>query len=1457
MGNSDEGRPEDSELESKEYGVEGENRLDRLRDRNRELARRVRTLESALQSASSGLVSIEGLGVMVVRVTHDDKIAYVNQALCEFLEVDKSDLEGHDLHILGRFNQPWLLRSVHQHESDGVEEFKADDGTSYSIQRTIGEDYIDIVIRDDSEKHRYKNYINKYIGQDLTRLDEQDLSTFRFPERRHMSVSFTDLRGFTALSETLTPEEIRTTINAYLEEMIYAIELNGATIDKIVGDNVMALYGAPKYYEDHALRALVTAVDQMMHLAALQKVFGKIGKVVPDCGIAIHTGDMVVGNLGSVYRQDYTVLGSAVNLTSRLCNLAQSKQIVTSQETIKSVLQNLPEGWTVQEEKGDPVPLPDEEFQKVENLSPLTSSLKGKVIHIGPNGEKRFTFRYLFSAKVKGIKNPLPIVEVDGQARQGEHALKESRKDINNARIFGPYRLLEMIGKGGMGEVWKAKDRFGNTLAIKMLIAGEMASDIQTKRFKNEAHAMAMLQHRNICRIFEVGEIEGVTFIAMEHIKGVTLSELLNLETDLSFSDASKSGLSDLTQIVGQLQEDREKSDSKIYSPSKKRNAEAYRILPKEQILNIVEKICEAIQFVHERGILHRDLKPGNIMIRVDGDPVVMDFGLAKLEGDAAEVSLSLTGQIRGTVEHMAPEQTRSNYKLTESADVYSIGTILYQMICGKKHFVASGHVLNDINRLQNHEPVPPRRHHREIENDLEVITLKALRPEPKERYDSARNLKEDIDRYRRGEVIHAQPVRVREFVGKWIRRNRAVALVSAIAIITLVVFGFTSYLSVFQAKEVAEQNLSAYLAQRAQGKVLEGQLQAELYGTRRWVPLMEEDFSRGLDEQRWRWEVVDSAPNSVPTVVNGKLRVMGGSPHLLIYRKPVYGDIRLEYEVRQEGDHLNDASCFLAAKALPDPKSIPSTGYELKHSGFNNTRDMIIREGRTISRAPSKPLVSGKNYRVAVERIGQKLVMWVDGEKILEASDENPIKSPEHHVIGLFGWKARTYWDNIRLFKLAAPIKVDLLEVARSHQNKKNYETALSLYDDVLKSSLDTDRSSQALAGKKQVERILLSHDRLDQIERSLMMMRFQWPDTKINATLGTGQRATLKFEGGNIDNLKMIADLPVENLVMVNVEVDDLSGIRDMPLSRLVFNHGDLDDVEFLKGMKLDALSLKGHRLSNISALKGMPLRYLFLADNEIKDVSVLKGMPLRSLDLAGNMVSDVSPFLKTSLVSLNLSGNPVTELDGMNVSQIRRLYLEDCNISSLDFLAGAELSSLDISDNQVEKLDPLSGMTLRSLTANGNDIADLSPLDSMKIERLYLSNNRIRDLIGISNLGFMIGDFSNNEIEELGPLSGKRMISLDVHNNKIKDLSPLENTPLVKLNISGNPIEDIEALRQLPLSSLLMARTSVNDLEPVRNHVFDVLDISGIDLLDVSELEKIEVGQLITEKSFSEME
>ena len=353
-------------------------------------------------------------------------------------------------------------------------------------------------------------------------------------------------------------------------------------------------------------------------------------------------------------------------------------------------------------------------------------------------------------------------------------------------QAFGKYKLIGVISTGGMGTVWRGVDRFGNVLAIKILHASQTLTETQLKRFRREAEIMARLPHRNICRVYEMNEFDGIQYIAMEYVDGLPLSDLLYEGDDASIEFASRTAREiDLRKLIRSLRSrsaQDELADATEGSP-RPRNT---RILPIEQTLSLIIKICDAIQFAHEHGVLHRDLKPGNILLREDGEPLVADFGLAKLKSGERSHSLSLTGHVVGTLENMAPEQAESSKDVDERADVYGIGTILYQMLTGRRHFEATGNIVKDAQTLRTHEPVRPRVYNPQIHPDLEIITLKALRNTLAERYRSVAALRADIDHYRRGEVIGAKPVSPVDLLKKLLLRNKVVSAVGAASLLII-----------------------------------------------------------------------------------------------------------------------------------------------------------------------------------------------------------------------------------------------------------------------------------------------------------------------------------------------------------------------------------------------------------------------------------------------------------------------------------------------------------------------------------------------------------------------------------------------------------------------------------------------------------------------------------------------
>jgi WD40 repeat protein len=329
-------------------------------------------------------------------------------------------------------------------------------------------------------------------------------------------------------------------------------------------------------------------------------------------------------------------------------------------------------------------------------------------------------------------------------------------------RYFGDYELLEEIARGGMGVVFKARQvSLNREVALKMILTGQLASAADVARFRAEAEAAANLDHSNVLPIYEIGEHLGQQYFSMKLVPGGSLARKV-------------------TELVKD---------------------------PKAAVAMFV-KVCRAVDFAHRRGILHRDLKPGNILLDADGMPYVTDFGLAKkVEGDS---TLTQSGAIVGTPSYMAPEQARAEKGLTTGVDVYALGAILYELLTGQPPFRGPT-VLDTILQVLDKEPAAPRMVNSKADRDLSLVALKCLEKDPGKRYESAAALADELDRWFRGEPILARPAGRGERALKWMRRNPGLSAGIGAAILALVVgsvastgFGLWALDSARTAREAA-----------------------------------------------------------------------------------------------------------------------------------------------------------------------------------------------------------------------------------------------------------------------------------------------------------------------------------------------------------------------------------------------------------------------------------------------------------------------------------------------------------------------------------------------------------------------------------------------------------------------------------------------------------------------------
>src|SRR6266700_1635137 len=307
---------------------------------------------------------------------------------------------------------------------------------------------------------------------------------------------------------------------------------------------------------------------------------------------------------------------------------------------------------------------------------------------------------------------------------------------------LGDYELLEEVGRGGQGVVFRARQKSLNrTVALKVISLGQWASKAHVRRFRREAEAAARLEHPGIVPIHEVGERDGSCYFSMKFIEGGQLDEVARRDP-----------------------------------------------IPIRRAVELMANVARTVHYAHERGILHRDIKPGNILLDAKGEPHLTDFGLARLV--ESESTVTRTMEVLGTPSYMAPEQAvGNNARVTEATDIYGLGAVLYQLLTGHPPF-AGGTTFETVRLVLDTEPRQPRLWNPKVDRDLATIGLKCLEKDPKRRYLSALALAEDLERWLKHEPIRARRTGIFTRGKKWLRRNPSIAVMAAMLLVLAVPLG-------------------------------------------------------------------------------------------------------------------------------------------------------------------------------------------------------------------------------------------------------------------------------------------------------------------------------------------------------------------------------------------------------------------------------------------------------------------------------------------------------------------------------------------------------------------------------------------------------------------------------------------------------------------------------------------
>ncbi len=406
----------------------------------------------------------------------------------------------------------------------------------------------------------------------------------------------------------------------------------------------------------------------------------------------------------------------------------------------------------------------------------LTCAQCGSRLTFSDDGEKFCILCLLRSALDQDDVDPGTTPRRSDQFIRGDHGAPIE---------FGDYELLEEIGRGSQGVVYRARQKSLNRIvALKVIALGHWATEPHVKRFRREAEAAARLNHPGIVPIYEVGERDGACYFSMGLVEGGQLDAILERE------------------------------------PMAIRSA-----------VELIVKLARTVHYAHENNILHRDIKPGNILLDAKGEPHLTDFGLARLV--ETESTVTRTREVLGTPSYMAPEQAAGEHtKIGKAADVYGLGAVLYQLLTGQPPF-AGGTTYETIQLLLNTEPRKPRALNRKIDRDLSTICLKCVEKDPKRRYGSALALAEDLEHWLKHEPIWAKRSGFFTHARKWLQRKPAIAAVISLALALALAIGWniwksgpiahpvTNEIAVLPFENLSADPDNAYFAEGIQEEIL------------------------------------------------------------------------------------------------------------------------------------------------------------------------------------------------------------------------------------------------------------------------------------------------------------------------------------------------------------------------------------------------------------------------------------------------------------------------------------------------------------------------------------------------------------------------------------------------------------------------------------------------------------
>ncbi len=1001
------------------------------------------------------------------------------------------------------------------------------------------------------------------------------------------------------------------------------------------------------------------------------------------------------------------------------------------------------------------------------------------------------------------------------------------------------FEKLALLGEGSTARVYAVRDANCNReIAIKIPKQPHLDRHPQElSNFVTEAGIAARLQHPNIIPVYDLNmDADGNVYMAMRKVEGRTLRDYV---ADLRESGGHPAG------------------DSL------------------NELIQIFLKICDALAFAHNEGLVHQDVKPENIALGTYGEVFVLDWG----------ASATCSDELALTPAYMSPQQAQAQSP-TPADDIYCVGATLFH--CLLLRLPTDAPTLAELVRKKRAGTidVPTADERRRVPPQLIDIALKAMAAKPEDRYPDIASLAEDLRHYQEGLAVSAHRESILGFFRRWYRHNRrqfwAAAVIAAVGLVA----------AVLVITEIGKRREAERRRQRAEQE--QAEMQAKL--TPDWRVVYDADFSRGrpadfpFDAYLYNHSTDTTGPTEferIAAFADGCLRLTPlAQRQYLEFNRDIPEESKVEVVVTNPGRGGLNLGLSISGDA--------NSGHRLRLYGYHHIELESERRGfwEVLYHCDYKFDPKATTYRIAFWRVGNTFHAAVNDEQIMNYIDPVASRGPRHRTLAVsrYSLPGHSQIRRLTISKWRDPEFVDILEPGRVLLRKGHWDEAREWFADVMRedrypSLRDEARYLHAMAiderqepQRKAAALRRLGADPSFRFRREalvLLALLLTQEGDYVSAVTATGEALRAGADPGLPRRITMamgprmktlppaqresilqeFGRTPIDALDVSGWRVASLAPLQKLRLKELKVAYGQIDSLAPLTGMPLESLYCPHNRITDVKPLRGMPLQQLDINSNRLADIAPLRDLPLQQLNVSDNRITDLSPVTGLPLRRLSCGNNPLRRLPAAaGMTNLRQLYCENSGLRSLAPLRGARLTNLGCSNNPVQSLAPLAGMPLQTLRVENCDISDLAPLRASPVTMLFCSNNDIIDLeplrgrplrtlnvarnrvVDLSPLAACPLEelwCSHNRIESLAPLSTAKLKVLSCSDNQIADLSPLRETSLRRLYCGGNRIADLSPLKDLPLRELQCGNNPITDFSSLANRRFRKLGISGIPL------------------------